>query len=430
MGGLIFSSGPNSLYTPRMPPGVYYHMRDILHDTLRELYCHVASPTEAPGKADHGDIDIIVAGAKDKGEITAVDPSRSPERVALAAMAEAMGGKAVIFEKGQASAHVAVPWPSDFPPVEDNIEGREQFIQVDIRLCASVEDINWRVFKHAHGDMWSILGSIIRPFGLTADEVNMSIRIPEIEHENKKRAKIFLTSDPQETLDFLGLDKEKWGTCFSSLDDMFEYIATCRMFYVPPKEVEDQDSEPGTSEAVAFSGDPKALKSNDRRRMAYRPAFRQWVEEFIPNCRAEARFAQQPTTREQIRKEACDRFGIEEQYNLALKQFLQDRDHIDVWNKLIKGQVPESEYQEQNQKIYRGCLIKAMKNIILEEDYSLGIVPSTPLKGQDGLFVHDNVKEFIRTNMDEIGRASMALQTANYIDWKERKKGAEQNAPE
>ncbi len=61
------------------------------------------------------------------------------------------------------------------------------------------------LFKHAHGDIWNLLGSTIRPFGLTVDEDALWLRIPEIEKFDRKKAKIRLTSDPVEVIRFLGL---------------------------------------------------------------------------------------------------------------------------------------------------------------------------------------------------------------------------------
>jgi hypothetical protein len=59
------------------------------------------------------------------------------------------------------------------------------------------------LFKHAHGDLWNLIGSTIRPFGFTVDEEALWVRIPEIEKFNKKRAKVLLTRNPAETVHFL-----------------------------------------------------------------------------------------------------------------------------------------------------------------------------------------------------------------------------------
>ena len=56
-----------------------------------------------------------------------------------------------------------------------------------------------------------MLGTTIRPFGLTANENGLQVRIEEIELLDKKKSMIYLTKDPREVCQLLGLDVERMG---------------------------------------------------------------------------------------------------------------------------------------------------------------------------------------------------------------------------
>ena len=154
------------------------------------------------------------------------------------------------------------------------------FIQIDFKICPTLKILEWELFHGAHGDLWNILGSMIRKFGLTVNNLGMYLRIPEIEAKDRKMSMILLTDEPRQILEFLGLDEEKWWKEFSSREEMFEYAAGCRMFWVKAGEEEDSP-EDGEEVKVAIEGQEggkegkKKLKHNDRQRMAKRPIFRE-----------------------------------------------------------------------------------------------------------------------------------------------------------
>ncbi|KAJ1333978.1 hypothetical protein MN608_03976 [Microdochium nivale] len=286
MGGAIFSKGKGPLYTPRMPPQVYEYVRNKCHARLRELFVAVATPLEGPAKPDFGDVDISLAWPRAELFPTR-DALSAKARFAdggwLKAAAAAVGAfrtQGVIGSSSQ--IHAAVEWPEEYshliPPVSVTEEecltpaiSTEQilpskqtkaFIQVDLHIFTDMQTLQWQLFKHAHGDFWSILGSTIRPYGLTADEVGLYLRIPEIEKQDHKRAKVLLTSEPAEVLAFLGMrsgsssssssehetrarrggqddaDVDIWAARFAEKKDFFEYVASTRLFRsrVPPKE--------------------------------------------------------------------------------------------------------------------------------------------------------------------------------------------------
>lgn len=80
-----------------------------------------------------------------------------------------------------------------------------------MRTCPDVASWKWELFHHAFGDLWNLLGTTIRPFGLTANENGLHVRIEEIEALDRKKSMIFLTKDPWEVCDLLRLDQERIG---------------------------------------------------------------------------------------------------------------------------------------------------------------------------------------------------------------------------
>lgn len=98
--------------------------------------------------------------------------------------------------------NLAVPWPK-----QD--DGEKKYIQIDVHTCKDLKEWKFNLFHAAHGDLWSILGTTIRPFGLTVNDKGMYLRIPKIELLDRKKSMIFLTGKPGEILEFLGLNEEK-----------------------------------------------------------------------------------------------------------------------------------------------------------------------------------------------------------------------------
>lgn len=143
-------------------------------------------------------------------------------------------------------------------------------------LAKTFDHILQILFKHAHGDIWNLVGSTIRPFGLTVDEEALWLRIPEIEAYDRNSAKVMLTKDPVAVLRFLGLAVDNfWEEPFPSVEAMFDYVTTCRLFWVRPMTEEDEGNVDGAGVSGGEVG-TKRLKHNDRRRMKGRPVYRRW----------------------------------------------------------------------------------------------------------------------------------------------------------
>ncbi|KAI0160947.1 hypothetical protein GGR52DRAFT_562298 [Hypoxylon sp. FL1284] len=422
MGGLAFSSGQAPLMTPRMPSKIYDYVLDDCRAKLQQLFITVATPIPGPAKKDHGDIDIFLATEKHAMFPSSMDThlleSLSPSYTSLDLAAHILGAERIIKSQPKV-ATIAIPWLKNLPSeiadsdLKDAVEvSNPRYIQVDLHHCDTLEQLQWILFKHAHGDIWSIIGSIIRPFGLTIDEDALFIRIPEIEHLNRKQAKVLLTKDPHEVLDFLGLkhDRTQWEEPFASVTDLFEYVATCRLFWVRPLADEENSHNTLGHDTTGMEGgeiDKSKLKSNDRRRMNQRPIFRKWAEEFKPACQQAGRFTTQTATRDSVRAEAFARFpGTQSVYTARLLEWRRERQRQTLWRDVIKASVPPND-EEPTSQHWRSTAAAALKKIILQDDYSLEIRPAAPLRDEGtGLYDLDATRRFVVDNWRRVGEAA------------------------
>lgn len=64
MGGSAFSATLPVESFPRIPPSVYQALKSRISAKLLELYTTVDVPIEAPGKRDHGDLDLLVCNPR------------------------------------------------------------------------------------------------------------------------------------------------------------------------------------------------------------------------------------------------------------------------------------------------------------------------------------------------------------------------------
>jgi hypothetical protein len=107
MGGSAFASGPDPLRTPRVPLAVYLAVKSRCETILKQLYTHVATPIEGPGKRDFGDVDFLV---------TLPIPPLCSDRSGFVAetIGKALGALRIIEQKGSPTRNFALPWPKDF----------------------------------------------------------------------------------------------------------------------------------------------------------------------------------------------------------------------------------------------------------------------------------------------------------------------------
>lgn len=131
-----------------MPTFVYSDLKAKLHKALCGLYEHVTTPAEAPEKADHGDIDFIVCSPR-------ADVTHEQIHGALKATWS-------IPKKG--TSNFALSWDA----VVGQEKGRQNdYIQIDVCICQDVAEFERVRFCHSYGDLFMILGLMVRSHGLT-----------------------------------------------------------------------------------------------------------------------------------------------------------------------------------------------------------------------------------------------------------------------
>ena len=318
MGGSAFSP---FLYTPRMPPDVYAHVLSEVHRKLHTLYEHVETPVEAPGKVDYGDLDVLVYSPLVSRNLMVL-PNAVTEGAEIALL---LGAETWKRARGSEEMHLALPWPKEFAsksegtsPTEAQTQTtqnsyaisvpsnalaqlalsstatapRRAYIQVDLHICPNLKTYSLERLRCAYGDFWSIVGSVIRPYGLSFRPTGLYIRIPEVEKVNRKLALVLFTSSPDGILGFLFKDVEGWGKKdrFASLEEMCDFIRQNCKFYRPPREQDQHNPEDGggvdddgeEKQAGQRSDLEKAWKKKDKDRVMKRSGFRYWVEEYIP----------------------------------------------------------------------------------------------------------------------------------------------------
>ncbi|KAI1331435.1 hypothetical protein F5Y16DRAFT_268152 [Xylariaceae sp. FL0255] len=397
MGGLAFASGPHALVTPQMPADVYRTVLERVQSQLRREFIAVATPIPAPAKKTYGDIDILVAWKKET-------PSTESQHL-LDNLSTFLGAHRYKRE-GSDGCTMAIHWPTDLLP-----EGQKDlFIQVDVHLCEDMEHMLWMLFKHAHGDLWNIVGSVIRPMGLTIDEVGLYIRLPEIEYQDKKRAKMLLTKDPSEVLDFLGFQiGDVWEQPFASENDLFNYIASSNIFrFAMAAGVFTEDTVTNV----------QAMTANDRRRMKFRPVYQNFIENFIPSIRSDHPVQwTKSAARDAILRAAFHRFpGTEETYHAALEEWRLEVHGLQVW-KDIKNHIPKGIDPE-----FRGHVLSGLKKIVMKGGSLCGLQAPQPLQDSDGFFDEARVYNFVQTRWKIIGEVSQkALRRKLKVQKKEKR---------
>ena len=288
MGGKAFTTGPAPLSTPRMPPDVYYKLRNHYLSLLFTIYNQAETPIEALSKDSYGDIDILVSQPK--------SPSVSTE-----CLIQTLAAERVFTIPGSATTSFAVPYP-DLP---------KNYVQVDVHVCPPAT-FHWQVFQQSHGGLWNLLGTTIRPFGLTANDVGLNIRIAEIEELNRKKSMILLTNEPDAVLEFLSLDKETYRQPFESVEAMYEYVVACRFF----------------RGEMYVRGN---LKANDRKRMAKRELYKRFVEIWLPENESRIRTRMEgrlSLTRQDVTGAVLDRFHKRAKYQEVVEEWRRGQSNL------------------------------------------------------------------------------------------------------
>ncbi|KAH7396239.1 hypothetical protein BKA66DRAFT_438194 [Pyrenochaeta sp. MPI-SDFR-AT-0127] len=287
MGGLAFAnfatSNGKAPEIPRMRPELYTKISAECQSKLETLFKRVVIPREVPAKPDHGDIDFLVEG---------IHPSIASSEVWIAV-------KNVL----DARMHLARGESHSYAILHPEIP--DAYVQVDVELSPGADTpegpglFEWTRFMKGDSDLLQIIGVSHRPLGLTCNDRGFHLRVEEIEPYNKKEALLFLTRDPDRTMDFYGLDVAKYWAGFTDENDLFDWASSGRFF----------------SHDIFES---RIEKSNDRSRQTKRPMYRRFVEEYMlaHSEKGDANV----WTRQQVLQEALNFFGKHAEYDVMMQQ--------------------------------------------------------------------------------------------------------------
>lgn len=311
--------------------------------------------------------------------------------------------------------------------------------------------------------MWNILGTVIRPYGLSATEEGLHIRIPEMEDRDKKKARVLLTISPTEARRFLlDGDTADWTKRFVSVDAFFAYAARCKWYsaWLAHERVRLQKQQDTNIKAT--------LKSNDRQRMRTRGVFARWINEHVPAQIRDLPIAETDTTpsrdeiRDAIRESAFETFpSVRARYEAQLADWNKEQNRIFVKNTLIKQDlalpasidsalpVPQCGTDAaQLERHWRGALRSALVKIIVDDEdpgfeYSeeeqeenktddeklenngTAAPKLQSLRDEHGILVLDDVTAWIGANWKRVGRAAwnaMCKQNAERLAKKNEKR--------
>jgi len=328
MGGNAFTQskdGRPALKVPRLSHEAYYELRDHYCSLISEFFEDIACPAEAPGKLDHGDVDFVVQNPK---------PDFSAEK-----LMNHLG--AIRRESNGPTSSYAVPLHG----------GNEEYAQVDVHICKPGY-MQWELLMGSYGDLWQIIGVLLRPLGLTANDQGLHVRLAEIEPHNRKASMVLLTVDRTETFTFLGLDSQVYDVGFQSEEAIFDWAS--RGYYFQ-RDIEDRRT------------------SNDRQRINKRAMFARFVNEWAP-AHPEAWQREDTYSREDLLKKAIRYFNKEKVYEDLISEWqLMERDEA-LWSE-IKEELRA--YGLDGERL--GLAIRALKRWIHWQSkcfsYSVGNAP-------------------------------------------------------
>lgn len=293
-----------NLRVPRMSPELYKRMIALYQPKLEALFERVVVPRDAPNKVDHGDIDFLVGG-------TLVTP-RGDE---LWKLIELVFAAAHREARGQSQSY-AVPHP--------DIVGA--YVQVDIELSpgegtlGAADLFEWTRFMKGDADLLQIIGIAHRPLGLVCNDRGLHVRLEQIEPYDKQVALLFLTRDPEQAMNFYGLDTDQYDKGFGSETELFDWVASGRYFSA---EVFQQRVE----------------KSTDKSRQLKRPMYRRFVEDYMPE---QPRASNKVWTRQEILDEAIKRFDVYAEYKYKLSIHDAEEQERKIWQE-VKAVLPTND---------------------------------------------------------------------------------------
>jgi hypothetical protein len=204
MGGHAFER----LHCPRISPELYAEVKLQITAVLRTIFSHVVVPVEMPEKLDYGDIDYLVSGPlhspRTGATIDEFDWSNTISAIKTA-LSTSYGYRG---RKNPDCMYFAIHAPSQVDDDERENEGQKKvWIQVDVKVCFKPELFEWYTFELNYASNSKMIGSMVKPLGLTIDPEGLHIRVEELDETNRAGSMVPVSSHPKDVLKIVGLDR-------------------------------------------------------------------------------------------------------------------------------------------------------------------------------------------------------------------------------
>lgn len=195
------------MYVQAIPIACKLNFALICSQALRSVFKDVVVPAELPSKSTYGDIDFLVSNFVLDSPDTSLDWQRM-----LATIKDVFGtlhGKRGFLNPDV--MYFAIPSPG-----EEHV-----WIQIDVKVCEArdEESFAWEHFQLNYASGLKMMGSLLKPLGLTIDPKGLHVRVEEMEATDFPGSLVFVTKKPMEVLRLLRLDKRFLNEGFESTQD-------------------------------------------------------------------------------------------------------------------------------------------------------------------------------------------------------------------
>jgi hypothetical protein len=205
MGGHAF----HDLYCPRIPAEVYNNVKRQTTTALQQVFSHVVVPTEMPGKEDYGDIDFLVAGSLYSPNSTNIENFNWSSTIfALKHALHTVHGRRGFLNPDCMYFAIRAPGHED-----------EFWVQVDVKVCFKPELFEWQTFELNYASNSKMIGSMVKPLGLTIDPEGLHVRVEDVEETNFPGSMVWVSKDPGDVLRITGLDRRILDAGFETKDE-------------------------------------------------------------------------------------------------------------------------------------------------------------------------------------------------------------------
>lgn len=160
-------------------------------------------------QVDYGDVDFLVSSPLHSLTSTTIDNFDWSGTVhAIKAAFKTPHGRRGFLTPD--CMYFAIPAPS---PQDD------YFIQVDVKVCFNPELFAWATFELNYASNSKMLGSMVKPLGLTIDPTGFHIRVEEMEETNFPGSMVWIANDAEDLLRILRLDRRILNAGFNTQEE-------------------------------------------------------------------------------------------------------------------------------------------------------------------------------------------------------------------